>query len=318
MAAGSRPTIAGRLRRFGLRELRHLDSRGWLSESTSPIVLGSIIFVSVAFIAIGMYGAGQGQAVRMPLGLALIAAWGTATAAALALVTSRYHAARQLDEAQIELISLHGELELETQGNRALLHDARAVVGAMSAALHALERSGEQQKIHAAMTSQVDHLRELLSAPSTAVQPTGLDRFREPILSFANLHNLALAIDLPTRVHVLVEPVGVTTILLNLIDNARKYAPGAPIQVFWEPSGTDIHICVEDTGPGMPTEAEKLFLEGARMGDTSEGLGLGLATARRLAEKSHGSLWHERRAGPGSRFVLKLPRATGTSLGGTP
>lgn len=310
--------IMGWVRSRGLRGLDDMDARGKLADTASPVMLGLLIFMSVLMVALTMFLAGSGTASLTTMFLAAIAAGGVGTSAGIALATTRYQAQKQFGEAQMELLALHGELELERTERRALVHDARAVVGAMGAALHALDRSGEQPTIGEAMSSQVDHLREILTTPTSSLRPMQLDAFKEALISFANLHGLSLSVDLPAQVHVMAEPASIATILQNLVDNARKYAPGSPIRVFWEPAGTHVRLCVEDRGPGIGNGAEQLFQQGVRGTNGADGHGLGLATARRLAEKNHGALWYEHRDGPGSRFVLRLVRASAVGTeGGT-
>jgi signal transduction histidine kinase len=105
----------------------------------------------------------------------------------------------------------------------------------------------------------------------------------------------------------LVDPAGIIQILRNLIDNARKYAPGSPVRFSCEPAGPFTRILIDDDGPGIAAEsAETLFQSGVRGGSTEQGSGRGLAVARRLAEDMQGSLWFESRPEGGARFVLKL------------
>ncbi len=310
MALKKRSTLAGRVRSRGVRDLQEMDARGRITDTASPLTLGAAIFVSVVLIAALAFNAGQKADPGAVLILSVVVAIGVALAAGVALATSRFQAVKQFGDAQMELLAIHGELEYERTERRALLHDARAVVGAMGAALHALERSGEQANVHQAMAAQVNHLREVLATPVSNLRPTPLDHFREPLVAFANLHGMSVSVDLPAQVHVMAEPASVVTILQNLVDNARKYAPGSPVRVIWEPAGTHIRLCVEDRGPGLQGDVEALFGQSVRGSAGDEGWGLGLATARRLAEKNQGGLWYEQREGPGSRFVVRLLRAS--------
>ncbi|MEX2654716.1 MAG: ATP-binding protein [Acidimicrobiia bacterium] len=69
-------------------------------------------------------------------------------------------------------------------------------------------------------------------------------------------------------------------ILTNLVQNVARYAPSGPVSVLLERSGDLVHITVRDSGPGLP---------GGKV-PSSQGLGVGLATSRRLAETLGGSL----------------------------
>lgn len=104
-------------------------------------------------------------------------------------------------------------------------------------------------------------------------------------------------------------------ILVNLLENARKYAPGdAPVELRVEPEGSMQAIHVADRGPGIPPEEagrifEPLYRPASARVDQGS-VGLGLSIARGLAEAQGGSLTCAPRAGGGSDFVLRLPAAT--------
>lgn len=70
-------------------------------------------------------------------------------------------------------------------------------------------------------------------------------------------------------------------------------------------------ITVADTGPGIrPEYQQEIFEEFSRAPgskESSEGVGLGLAIARRLVTAHKGKIWVESEHGVGSRFSLLLP-----------
>ncbi len=114
-----------------------------------------------------------------------------------------------------------------------------------------------------------------------------------------------------------VDPQTVERILMNLVDNACKYAghgPDPAIQIAASAKGPMVQIDVADHGPGIPaTERARLFTEfnrGARdAASGAPGLGLGLSLARGLARELGGDLRLEQRPGFGAVFVLSLPAA---------
>ena len=103
--------------------------------------------------------------------------------------------------------------------------------------------------------------------------------------------------------------------LLNLLENASKYAPGdSPINVTLTPSEhTNVAgLCwhIEDSGPGVPPGMEeRIFEKYTRLGETSgtAGLGLGLHLVRHIF-KHHGG-WIRVEAGRsiGAGFIVWLP-----------
>lgn len=103
-------------------------------------------------------------------------------------------------------------------------------------------------------------------------------------------------------------------ILNNLLENALRYGPpGSTVELSVERDGGVLIFTIADRGPGItPAERDRVFepfFRGAESQPDSNGIGLGLSIARRLAEIQGGSLRYEARAGGGSVFILLLPAA---------
>jgi signal transduction histidine kinase len=97
-----------------------------------------------------------------------------------------------------------------------------------------------------------------------------------------------------------------------LIDNAFKFTREGKVTVSLEVVGDRVIYAVEDTGIGIPAEAQKLVFEEFRQVDgtaTREfgGSGLGLSLARRLARLVHGDISLVSAPGAGSTFRLDVP-----------
>jgi signal transduction histidine kinase len=102
-------------------------------------------------------------------------------------------------------------------------------------------------------------------------------------------------------------------IITELVQNAFKYSSvGSPVRVRLGPIGEDIEFSVRDAGRGF--SAEQIHKIGAyvqferKMQDV-EGLGLGLAIAKKMAELHGGTLTIESGQGTGSVVTIKLPAA---------
>jgi two-component system, OmpR family, sensor histidine kinase MtrB len=114
----------------------------------------------------------------------------------------------------------------------------------------------------------------------------------------------------PAPVMVDGEPRRVERILGNLLDNARAYAPDAPVEVAVVPALAGVVVVVADRGPGVAPEAlphlfERFFkADSSRAGGSS---GLGLAIAAEHAALLGGTLRARLRPGGGLVFALTLP-----------
>lgn len=101
-------------------------------------------------------------------------------------------------------------------------------------------------------------------------------------------------------------------ILINLIENAAKYAPDSTVELYaWE-RGRRGFIAVVDHGPGIPVNQRDRVFERFTQMDQSDtrsrgGTGLGLSIVKSLTQVMHGSVRIETTEGGGATFVVELP-----------
>ncbi|MFL5593448.1 MAG: MHYT domain-containing protein [Gemmatimonadaceae bacterium] len=123
---------------------------------------------------------------------------------------------------------------------------------------------------------------------------------------------------------VLADPEKLQQIVLNLLTNAVKFTDsGGSITLSAKPSGKCIDISVADTGAGIPQEKlDRIFdpfvQAERRLNQPVQGVGLGLAISRDLAQAMGGEITVESKVGKGSTFTLSLPRAPRMDLGDLP
>lgn len=110
------------------------------------------------------------------------------------------------------------------------------------------------------------------------------------------------------------DPVRLTQVIVNLIDNAAKFTPeGGSLWVEVKDLGKQCELRVRDNGIGMSPEllpeVFNLFTQGERSLDRRQGgLGIGLALVKDLVEM-HGGRVEAHSAGieKGSEFIVRLP-----------
>jgi len=100
-------------------------------------------------------------------------------------------------------------------------------------------------------------------------------------------------------------------VVMNLLDNAFKFTPReGRVRVETWADGTEVHLAVDDTGPGIPVEEwERVFEEYHQVESiyAEKGSGLGLYIVRRLVEMQGGWVAVVAKEGPGARLQVTLP-----------
>ena len=110
------------------------------------------------------------------------------------------------------------------------------------------------------------------------------------------------------------DPLKITQVLENLIDNALKYTPrGSTIEITATLDAAGTVVGVRDNGPGIPTEdLSRIFERFYRVdkGRSREkgGTGLGLSIVKHIVQLHGGRVWVESELGKGSAFFFSLPR----------
>jgi signal transduction histidine kinase len=100
-------------------------------------------------------------------------------------------------------------------------------------------------------------------------------------------------------------------VMLNLLNNAFKFTPkGGKITLRAKEMDANLIVEVEDTGPGISEEQQRLFQPYHRLESDRErlsGLGLGLALSKMVVELHGAQIWAKSQKGKGSTFGFSLP-----------
>ncbi|MFQ6001847.1 MAG: sensor histidine kinase [Anaerolineae bacterium] len=200
-----------------------------------------------------------------------------------------------------------------------------SIVGFSQAIMDGLDEEKAAQVINQEaerMSRMVDQLLELarLEAGVAAKVESPVDllavlrRCGEDFRSRLEKKGVSLEVDLPERLpQVRGDPDMLARLFANLLDNGLKYTPqGGRVTLSARlASPRAVEVAVADTGPGIPPDSlSRIFdrfyrLERHRPG--GEGLGLGLAIAREIAETHGGKIRAESEPGQGAKFIVSLP-----------
>ncbi|WP_434113442.1 PAS domain S-box protein [Methylocaldum sp. GT1TLB] len=220
-----------------------------------------------------------------------------------------------------------------------LAHELRNPLAPLRTGLHVLRKSDgtnpateRTQTLLTMMERQVNHLvrlvDDLLEVSRITQGKIALKKERVDLATIvghavetsqalieAGNHTLEVSLP-PEPVCLDADPVRLTQVLSNLLNNAAKYmAAGGHVWLLAERQGPDAVVSIRDEGIGISAEmlphVFDLFTQADRSIDRSQGgLGLGLSLVRHLVEL-HGGSVEARSEGPGlgSEFVVRLPLA---------
>ncbi len=129
--------------------------------------------------------------------------------------------------------------------------------------------------------------------------------------------DVELRVDLPLELPLaLMDPPRIRQVLLNLLNNARRFTHHGNITVRATVEPEWLRVTVADTGIGIPpSQHDSVFEEFTQLENPVKhsrgGTGLGLAISRRLVELHGGRIWVESEGipGQGSAFHFTLPLA---------
>ncbi len=215
-----------------------------------------------------------------------------------------------------------------------LSHELRNPLAPLRSGLQLLRLQGDRPNpaVREIMDRQVDHLVRLVDDLLEVSRITrGLLELRRERVELGTIVRNAVEASRPlmqSRGHQLEvsvpgeplwldgDPVRLTQILGNLLNNAAKYTDNdGLIRLAARREGGSALLSVRDNGWGIdPDGLERIFEMFTREADTRErsqaGLGIGLTLSRRLTEMHGGTLRaHSEGVGRGSEFIVRLPLA---------
>ncbi|WP_455827710.1 sensor histidine kinase [Pseudomonas graminis] len=189
---------------------------------------------------------------------------------------------------------------------RDVSHELRSPLARLRIALALAERASpeEREKLWPRLTRECDRLEALISeilvlarvdADNASAEDVDLNALLKTLQKDAQLGapDQTVQLHAGTDLHLKGWPTMIERAVDNLLRNAQRFnPPGQAIELQAQRQGERILISVRDHGPGV--DAEHLSQLGEPFyrapGQTAQGHGLGLAIARRAAERHGGSL----------------------------
>ena len=239
--------------------------------------------------------------------------------------------AREIAELAASFNAMAAGLEQLFDARRELVawasHDLRAPIASMQAMLEAVEDGLASPEDYLPTLRQqvrtlsllVDDLFELARIDAGALT---LELRRTPVAPLvasalqllrpeAEARGVALSADIDEQVEAQLAPDKIERVLFNLVTNALHHTPSdGSVAVRAERRTSDVLLRVEDTGEGLPAEAQGRMFERFWRADrarSSNGAGLGLAIAQGLVEAHGGRIWAENRPQGGACISFTLP-----------
>jgi two-component system sensor histidine kinase KdpD len=236
---------------------------------------------------------------------------------------------RALQRAAGEAALLARDNSARTALLSAVSHDLRTPLAGIKAAIGSLRSSEvtfspeDEAELMAAIEDSADRLDALIGnlLDMSRLQAGALVASPRPVDLGEVVPATVASVSEPERVEWRLDPDGrlvvadpglLDRVLGNVIENALRHQPRpGTVLVSTSCLGARAQVRVVDTGPGVPEESrERIFLPFQRQGDApaGDGVGLGLAVARGLAQAMDGEVSAEETPGGGLTMVVELPR----------
>ena len=274
--------------------------------------------LGVASVLLGLGQATAAFPEQGPAGLSVVSIVTNVLGAAVLTTTSFLLARRSIQEEDAALEVLQSRLqkaELGQQGEQARLHELRATVAGLSTAARLLHHysgiSGlRRAQLETMMEAELDRLTRLMSGrPTTAPGPVDVDSALEPVVVRHRAQGDRISWE-PSRAQVLGRADDLAEIVSILLTNAQRHAANAPVRLLVRETRGSVEIVVSDSGPGIDRNLQQRIFEWGRHGSSSDGDGIGLASARLLSIDLNGYLRLDDRD-DGATFILGLPTVEG-------
>ena len=198
-----------------------------------------------------------------------------------------------------------------------------AIVG-FSDLLQAMEQSEEKHELIHVIHNNCDMLLRLINdiLVMSSADSTGLELIPERV-DFSRefdviCQSLAQRVENPQvefqkenplpSLMVTIDNGRIQQVITNFVTNAVKNTHQGHIRVGYRVEGSLLYVYCEDTGSGIPQEAQsRIFERFVKLNDFVQGTGLGLSICKVIIEKCGGEIGVDSEVGRGSTFWFRIP-----------
>jgi len=233
---------------------------------------------------------------------------------------NRHHGAdqRRAFEAVVGAFEATARAQAVHDAHAETRHEAHsALLGIEAAALslsrhRALLTAADFDELTNGLVAEVHRLRSLIEERARQRSTFDLREVIVPVVSCLRADGLDVRSSIGPGIEVEGLREHTAQVLLSLLTNAKRHAPGSPVEVRAELGDEHVTVYVEDRGPGVPKSFQESVFQRGTQARGREGSGLGLFISRRLMEEQNASISLESRPGGGSSFVLRFPAGAST------
>jgi signal transduction histidine kinase len=195
-------------------------------------------------------------------------------------------------------------------------HDVRSALAGIGSATVTLERhhddlsAEERATLARSVAAEIARLQQIVADDGSDRSRVHVASVLEPVITCARVQGMDVRADLAPDISVWASASELAEVVQNLLDNARRHAPDAPVDIRARQTGDRVDLEVCDAGPGIdPAIGGQVFERGVHGGAPGSS-GLGLYVAARLARANGGDLRVATGEDGGACFTLSLPSVT--------
>ena len=280
-----------------------------------PIVTGAAACLYLVSLVAVLESSASGS--RLSLGSCLL----FATCSMCVLETSAAELWSAFSHEQRRIIDLsvlsneqRSALDAERTASATRRHDQKASVLAIEGAISALAGdatglipAGTRDHLTTAVKAELARLRRGLDRTQPLdFSPVALRDALTPLIVCTKSEGVNVRLAVPAGMVVDTNTDCLVEIVQNLVDNAADHGQNRSIVVTARGRGQRFEVEVSDRGPGVPDALRDVIFERGVTSRATDHSGLGLFSAKQLAQRLGGTLRVESRRRGGASFILEV------------